>query len=122
MQLFNYQYTDSDALEVPSVNFIRQCRIYAYIVNDILAAIRLGNAIQWPAIYHDGTNRRQCSLYNLLIALEDKWADGNGNDSPMIVSSCIVMMDGTAKGIGETIKVKVCIFIIIVIILLFFCF
>ena len=77
---------------------------------------------EWLAIYHDGTNWRQCCLYNLLIVVEDKWVDGNGNNLPMIVSLCIVLMEWTAKGIGQMIKTQVCIFIIIVIILLFFCF
>ena len=85
-------------------------------MNNILAAIRLGRVLNWGAFYHDGTSRRQLSLYNLLIAIDDEWSNGNGNDSPMIVSSCIVSVDGTAEGIRETIGRKVSNIITIVII------
>ena len=88
-------------------------------MNNILAAIRLGRVVNWGAFYHDGTSWRQLSLYNLLIAIDDKWSNGNGNDSPMIVSSCIVSLDGTAEGIMETIEQKVSNIITIVIINLF---
>ena len=120
MQVFNYQYTGKISDEIPSVSFIRKCRMYCYIMNDILAAIRLGKVARWPAFYHDGTSRRQLSLYNLLIAIEDQWSNGNGNDSPMIVSSCMVPIDGTAHGIKNTIETKVRNSIIIVLVIVLF--
>ena len=107
MQVFHYQFTGKGADEIPSVSFIRKCRMYCYIMNDLLAAIRMGRALLWPAFYHDGTSRRQLSLYNLLIAIQDEWSNGNGNDSPMIVSSCMIPIDGTADSIHSTIKTKV---------------
>ena len=54
MQVFNYQYTGKIADEIPSVSFIQKCQTYCYIMNNILAAIRLGKVARWPAFYHDG--------------------------------------------------------------------
>ena len=93
--------------------------MYCYIMNDILAEIRLGRVALWPAFYHNGTSWNQLLLYNLLIAIKDQWSNGNGNDSPMIVSSCIILIDEMAHGIHNTIKIKVCNSIIIVIVIVF---
>ena len=89
-------------------------------MNNNLAAIRLGKVARWPAFYHDGTSWRQLSLYNLLIAIEDQWSNGDGNNSPMIVSSCIVPIDGMAHDIKNTIETKVRNSIIIVLVIVLF--
>ena len=99
-------YTGKDVTKLPYVNYICQCRIYATIINEIIAAMRLGLvSSRWPAMYHNGNSQRQCTLYNFLFRIIDKWF--NKIDPPMIVSSCIVMIDRTAEGIKEAINSKV---------------
>ena len=105
LESFHFQYTGNVAEEVPSVNYIRGCRLVGFIVNDILGAIRLGLASNWRSMFSDGTNRRQCALYNLLFDIKDDWS--KGFESPMIVSSCIIMMEETAEGIHDAIHRKV---------------
>ena len=56
MQVFHYQFTGKGAEEIPSVSFIRKCRMYCYIMNDLLAATRLGRVFLWPAFCHNGTS------------------------------------------------------------------
>ena len=63
LQAINSQYRGNDLDKILCVSFIQQCRIYCFIVNDILAAIRLGRAASWGAFYHNGTSQRQLSLY-----------------------------------------------------------
>ena len=67
LQSFNFQYTGIDAEDVLSVNYIRGCRLVGFIVNSILGPIRLGLASNWRSMFSDRTNRRQCTLYNLLF-------------------------------------------------------
>ena len=104
LQIFEYLYTGKDAKFLPSVNYIRQCRLYATIINELIAAMQLGKVPWWSTIYHDGTSRRQCHLYNLLFSIVDKWSK---ETDPMIVSSCIVLMEGNAEGLEEAITSKV---------------
>ena len=79
--------------------------ISRFIVNDILGAIRLGLESNWRLMFSDGTNQRQCALYNLLFAIKNDWS--KGFELPMIVPLCIVMMEETVEGIQDAIHCKV---------------
>ena len=76
----------------PSVNFVRECRVVVQNLNEMLAAMRLGDADTWHQLFTDGTTRRQTEFQNLIIGLmeEEKL-------NPVIVSSCMWLEDGTSE-------------------------
>ena len=88
-----------NATEVPpSVNFVRECRVVVQNLNEMLAAMRLGDADVWHQLFTDGTSRRQTEFQNLVIGLmEDEKLD------PVIVSSCMWLEDGTSENQVESI-------------------
>jgi len=82
--------------EIPSVNYCRHCRIVCFIINDIIAGIRLGRAKKWYQLFTDGTSRRQCKLQNLVLELYHTY-------KPLIVSSCILIVNESAEAQVELI-------------------
>ena len=103
IQTSSAAFTGKEAESVPSVNFIRRCRVIVQIMNETLAALRLGKATSWHQLFTDGTSRRQISFQNLVIALME-----DGNLDPVIVSSCMVVKDETSdnqvKSILDTVS------------------
>lgn len=93
--------------EIPSVNFIRQCRVVVEIIGETVAAIKLGWAEVWKQLWTDATTRRQIPFSALIIGLlgEEDVID------PVVVSSCIFMDDersGTqADGIVNKVSLNV---------------
>ena len=90
--------------EVPSVNFVRGCRVVVQVVGETITAIKLANADSWKQLWTDATTRRQIPFTALIIGIlgeEDKL-------DPVVVSSCIFMEDERsetqADGICEKIK------------------
>lgn len=90
--------------DVPSINFVRQCRVVVENVSETIAAIKLGNAKDWSQLFTDATSRRQVSFTALIIGI---MGDDNKLD-PIVVSSCIFMEDETsavgADGIIKKVK------------------
>jgi hypothetical protein len=81
-----------EAEELPSINFVRQCRVVVQNLNSTLSAMRLGRADIWHQLFTDGTTRRQIAFQDLIIALmEDDVLD------PVIVSSCLVLENETSE-------------------------
>ena len=78
---------------LPSVNFIRECRVVVQIIGETLAAIKLARAKTWGQLFTDGTSRRQISLQNVIVGLMD---DSN-QLNPLVVSSCIFLEDETSE-------------------------
>jgi hypothetical protein len=93
---------DTGALPLPSVNFIRQCRVVVQNLNEMLAAYTLGKAKKWRQVFNDGTSRRQIAFQNLVIGIEN----GDKFES-IIASSCIFLEDETAEKQIEGIYNKV---------------
>ena len=98
MQTTSSYFTGVEESELPSVNFIRQCRTVLQNLNETLAALRLGRAKTWHQLFTDGTSRRQIAFQNLVIALME-----DGKLDPVIVSSCMVVEDETSENVVKTI-------------------
>ena len=81
-----------EAEELPSVNFVRECRVVLQNLNETLSAFCLGNATSWHQVFIDGTTRRQIAFQNLVIALME-----DGDLDPVIVSSCMYMENETSE-------------------------
>ena len=92
IQTMSAYMTGAEAHELPSVNFVRQCRTVLQILNETLAALRLGRAETWHQLFTDGTTRRQIAFQNLVIALME-----DGKLDPVIVSSCMILEDETSE-------------------------
>ena len=92
IQTTSAAFTGAEASELPSVNFVRQCRTVLQNINETLAALRLGNADTWHQLFTDGTTRRQVAFQNLVIALME-----DGKLDPVIVSSCMILEDETSE-------------------------
>ena len=91
--------------ELPTVGFVRNCRVVLQSINEMLAAFRLGNAKTWHQLFTDGISRWQIAMQNLVIGLMEQ----NKLD-PVIVSSCQFVMNETSEGCAESIVETVSIF------------
>jgi hypothetical protein len=90
--------------ELPSVNFVRGCRVVVQVVGETVTAIKLGNAETWKQLWTDATTRRQIPFTALIIGIL-----GDDNDiDPVVVSSCIFMEDERAETQADGILDKVC--------------
>ena len=49
--------TNEEPKELPSVNFVRGCRIVAQIIRETIAAIKLASIESWEQLFTDGTSR-----------------------------------------------------------------
>jgi hypothetical protein len=55
--------------ELPSTNFIRECRTVLLNTTKTLAAFQLGNEKEWVQFFGDGTSRRQIEIQNAIVAV-----------------------------------------------------
>ena len=85
-------FTGVEATELPSINFVRQCRTGLQNMNEILSALRLGQAENWGQMFTDGTSRRQIAFQNMVIGLME-----DGTLDPVIVLSCMVLENETSE-------------------------
>lgn len=92
IQTMSAAMSGAEASELPSVNFVRQCRTVLQNLNETLSALRLGNASTWHQLFTDGTTRRQIAFQNLVIGLME-----DGKLDPVIVSSCMILEDETSE-------------------------
>ena len=65
-----------------------------------MCAIELGFALRWKQLFTDGTTQRQIAFATLAILAE-------GSTNPLIVSSCISLVDETSENIVKAIISKV---------------
>ena len=103
IQATSAAFAGCEATELPTVTFIRKCRVVLENLNLMLAGKRLGEATSWHQLFTDGTTRRQIAFQNLVIGL----MDGDEFNS-VIASSCIFLKDETSAKQVEGIKSKVC--------------
>ena len=90
--------------EVPSVNYVRQCRTVVQVIGETISAIKLGQAADWVQMSFDGTTRRHIPFQCLIISImkEEYKVD------PVIVSSCIFLDNETADCVTDSLFNKVC--------------
>jgi hypothetical protein len=79
--------------ELPSVSFVRTCRVLVEVMGETLTAIKLANAPEWSQLWTDSTTRRQIPFTALIIGILAE----SGNIDPVVVSSCIFMEDETSE-------------------------
>jgi hypothetical protein len=93
--------------EVPSVNFVRECRVVVQVLGETITAIKLASAEKWEQLWADATSRRQTSFQALIIGVMGE----DGNIDPVVVSSCIFAEDEKSDTQVNSIleKVSVCI-------------
>ena len=75
--------------EVPSVNFVRECRVVVQVLGETITAVKLASAERWDQLWADATSRRQTSFQALIIGVLGE----DDNIDPVVVSSCIFAED-----------------------------
>ena len=100
--IYDTLYNESPE-ELPSVNFVRECRVVVEIIGETLVAIKLGRAEFWDQLWTDSTTRRQIPFTALIIGI---LAD-SGNIDPVVVSSCIFMEDEKSETQVDSIVIRV---------------
>ena len=96
--------TGEEPKELPSVNYVRQCRVLIQIIGETITAMKLAACPDWRQIFFDGTTRRQIPFSAVIITL---MGDEPGSFDPIIVSSCVIMEDETSEMQVEGIVAKV---------------
>ena len=104
MQVTHTAFRGCELKELPTVDFVRKCRMVLENLNLMLAAKRLGDAPTWHQLFTDGTSRRQIAFQNLVIGLLDE----NDKFDSVIASSCIFLENEKSEKQVEGIKQKVC--------------
>ena len=91
--------------ELPSVNFVRRCRVVVEIIGETIAAIKLASAEnwKWKQLWTDATTRRQIPFTALVIGL----LGDEDNIDPVVVSSCIFMEDEKSDTQADGILAKI---------------
>lgn len=95
--------------EVPSCNFIRECRVVVEVIGETVAAIKLASAESWKQAWTDATSRRQIPFGALIIGLLGD--DESEPIDPVVVSSCIFTEDEKAETQAAGLIDKVCLLI-----------
>ncbi len=92
--------------ELPSINFVRKCRVIMEVIGETIVAIKLAHTPKWDQLWYNGTTRRQIPFGALIIGM---LAGENNMIDPVVVSSCIFMENETsetqAKGIVDKVRV-----------------
>ena len=90
---------------MPSVNFIRECRIKVEVIGETITALRLASSKSWDQLWTDATSRRQVPFTALIVGMLDE----DNKIDPLVVSSYIFMEDERAEtqaaGIIEKVSV-----------------
>lgn len=97
-------FTCEEPEELPSVNYVRQCRVLIQIIGETITAMKLAACPDWMQIFFDATTRRQIPFSAVIISL---MGDEPGSFDPIIVSSCVIMRDETSERQVEGITDKV---------------
>jgi hypothetical protein len=79
--------------ELPSINFVRECRVFVEVMGETLTAIKLANVPEWSQLWTDATTRRQITFTTLIIGVLAE----SGDIDPVVISSCIFMEDETSE-------------------------
>ncbi len=93
MQTMYQMWTGDTPDELPSVSFVRTCRVVVEVIGETIAAMKLADAPTWSQLWTDGTTRRQIPFTALVVG-----SMGDDEDiDPVVVSSCIFMEDERSK-------------------------
>jgi len=79
---------------IPSLNYVRQCRVLVQIVSETITAMKLSVCPNWADIFFDATTRRQVPFSAVVISL---MGDTPESIDPVIVSLCVVLEDETSE-------------------------
>jgi hypothetical protein len=79
---------------IPSLNYVRQCRVLMQIVSEMITAMKLAVCTNWAEIFFDARTRRQVPFSAVVISL---MGDTPESINPVIVSSCVVLEDETLE-------------------------
>ena len=90
--------------QVPSLSYVRQCRMIMQVMAETIAAIKLGREEEWVQLSTDVTTRRHIPFQCLIVSL----LGADGKIDPVLVSSCIFLDDETAETTVQSIFDKVC--------------
>jgi len=89
--------------EIPSVNFVRQCRTIVQIAGEEMVAMALADHATWDQFFHDATTRRHCAFETLIVGCLSE----DYEMETIIVSSCIFLDDESSEGVVEALFAKV---------------
>ena len=92
----------SKVKELPSLRFIRKCRVVLQIIDETLTAFKVAKSEKQDQAFIYGTIRRQISLQDFFVA----YLEGEELKS-MIISSQILLEDKTYENQVEDILAKV---------------
>ena len=101
--LFSALYGE-EPKKIPSLNFVRQCRVLVQIISETITAMKLAACPNWAEIFFDATTRRQVPFSAVVISL---MGDGPETIDPIIVSSCVILEDETSEMQVDGIVTKV---------------
>ena len=79
--------------ELPSINFVRECRVFVEVMGETLTAIKLANVPEWSQLWTDVTTSCQIPFTALIIGVLAE----SGDIDPVVISSCIFMEDETSE-------------------------
>ncbi len=79
---------------IPSLNYVRQCRVLVQIVSKTITALNMSACTNWAEIFFDATTRRQVPFSAVVISL---MGDTPESIDPVIVSLCVVLEDETSE-------------------------
>ena len=97
-------FTSQEVKTLPSIRYVRHCRLIVQILGETMAAIKLGREKYWQQLFTDGTTRRQISFQNVVIGLMGE----RNSVNPVVVSSCIFLENETSEKQVEAVLYKVC--------------
>ncbi len=80
--------------QIPSLNYVRQCRVLVQIISETITAMKLAACPNWAQIFFDATTRRQVPFSAVVISL---MGDDPETIDPVIVSSCVILEDETSE-------------------------
>ena len=103
MTIYNCLYGENPR-QVPSKNFVRQCRSVVEIVGETIVAMKLASAPSWDQTNYDATSRRQNAFQCLIVSV----MGANNVLESLVVSSCIFLIDETAETTIDSLFDKVC--------------
>jgi len=76
--------------ELPSINFVRECRVFVKVMGETLTAIKLANAPEWLQLWTDATTRHQIPFTALIIGVLAK----SGDIDPVVIGIRIKRVHG----------------------------
>ena len=103
MQTMMETMTEEKVERLPSISYIRKCRIPIQILGETMVAIKLARREKWDQLFTDGTTRRQLLFQNVVVNLMSE----NNSLDPVVISSCIFMEDKTSEKQAEAVVEKV---------------